>query len=110
MSPSPHSWSSGPAVLLPIVEIERLGHRHASSLLFRISLDLVAAYRRWFIGLIVLIFSIVFPITKIVLLIELSLLNLLHYRHKAFTYRLMEHVGRWSMMDVLLLWHSSSWS
>ena len=90
-----------PAILLPIVEIERLGHRHASSLLFG-SLDLLR-HGSWFVGLVVFIFSIVFPVTKIVLLLELSLLNLLHRRHKTFTYRLMEHVGRWSMMDVLLL-------
>lgn len=90
-----------PAILLPIVEIERLGHRHSSSLLFG-ALDLLH-HGSWFVGLIVLLFSIVFPITKILMLLELSLLNLLHRRHKALTYRLMEHAGRWSMMDVLLL-------
>ena len=40
---------------------------------------------------------------KIVLLLELSLLGLLHRQHKAQTYRIMEFVGRWSMMDVMLL-------
>ncbi|MFM9964098.1 MAG: paraquat-inducible protein A [Planctomycetaceae bacterium] len=90
-----------PAVLLPIVEIERLGHRHASSLLIG-TLDLFR-HGSWFVGVVVLVFSIVFPVTKLVLLLELSLLKLLHRRHKASTYRLMEHVGRWSMMDVLLL-------
>jgi paraquat-inducible protein A len=90
-----------PAVLLPVVEVERLGHRHASSLLVG-TLDLFR-HGNWFVGVIVLVFSIVFPITKLVLLLELSLLKLLHRRHKASTYRLMEHVGRWSMMDVLLL-------
>ena len=90
-----------PAILLPIVEIERLGHRHASSLLFG-SLDLLR-HGSWLVGVIVLVFSIVFPLAKMLLLLELSLLNMLHRRHKAVTYRLMEHVGRWSMMDVLLL-------
>jgi len=51
----------------------------------------------------VLLFSIVFPLTKIVLLLELSLLEFLHRRHKVVTLRLMEHLGRWSMMDVMLL-------
>ena len=27
----------------------------------------------------------------------------MHRRHKAATLRLMEHVGKWSMMDVMLL-------
>ncbi|MCP4505825.1 MAG: paraquat-inducible protein A, partial [Fuerstiella sp.] len=38
-----------------------------------------------------------------VLLLELSLLEVLHRRHKALTLRAMEHVGKWSMMDVMLL-------
>ena len=49
------------------------------------------------------LFSVVFPLTKIVLLLELSFLELLHRRHKALTLRLMEHLGKWSMMDVMLL-------
>lgn len=90
-----------PAVLLPIVEVERLGHRHASSLLIG-TLDLFR-HGSWFVGIVVLVFSIVFPVTKLVLLLELSLLKLLHRRHKAWAYRLTEQLGRWSMMDVLLL-------
>ncbi len=90
-----------PAVLLPILEIERLGHRSASSVLTG-TMELFR-HGSWFVGCVVLIFSVVFPLTKLVLLIELSLLRWLHRRHKAATYRLVEHVGRWSMMDVLLL-------
>lgn len=90
-----------PAVLLPIVEIERLGHRHASSLLIG-TLDLFR-HGSWFVGVVVLVFSIVFPVTKLVLLLELCLLKLLHRRHRASTYRLTEQLGRWSMLDVLLL-------
>lgn len=90
-----------PAVLLPIVEIERLGHKHASSILFG-SLELIR-HGNLLVGLVVFVFSIVFPLSKIILLLELSLLNLLGRKHKAWTYRLMEHVGRWSMMDVMLL-------
>ena len=90
-----------PAVLLPILEIERLGHHHKSSLLAGIFEML--GHGEWFVGLIVLLFSVVFPLFKIGLLLELSLLKLLHRRHRAMTYRLMENTGRWSMMDVMLL-------
>ena len=90
-----------PAVLLPIIEVERLGHRHASSLLFG-TLEMLRQ-GSWFVGSIVLVFSIVFPLAKLVLLLELCLLGVLHRRHKATTYRLVESMGRWSMMDVLLL-------
>jgi len=49
------------------------------------------------------LFSIVFPLVKIVLLLELSMLGILHRKHKALTYRVMEQAGKWSMMDVLLI-------
>jgi len=90
-----------PAILCPILEIEKLGIRQQSSLLGG-TIDLLK-HGSWFVGGIVLLFSVVFPLTKIVLLLELSLLEFLHRRHKAATLRLMEHVGKWSMMDVMLL-------
>jgi len=90
-----------PAILLPILRIEKFGHHHESSLLIG-TLELLRE-GSWFVGTVVLLFSIVFPIIKIVLLLELSLLGLLHRQHKAQTYRVMEFAGKWSMMDVMLL-------
>lgn len=90
-----------PATLLPILELDRLGHHSESSLLFG-TIDLLT-HGDWFVGSIVLVFSIIFPLVKIVLLLELSLLGLLQRRHKALTYRVMEYAGKWSMMDVMLL-------
>lgn len=90
-----------PAILLPILTIEQLGHRHESSILVG-TIDLIR-HGGWFVGSVVLLFSVVFPLVKIVLLVELSLLGILHSRHKAITYRIVEHVGKWSMMDVMLL-------
>jgi paraquat-inducible protein A len=90
-----------PAVLLPILSIEQLGHRHESSILTG-TLSLIQE-GNWFVGGVVFLFSIVIPLLKIVLLLELSLLGLLHRRHKALTYRLTEQLGKWSMMDVILL-------
>ncbi|MCA9229248.1 MAG: paraquat-inducible protein A [Planctomycetales bacterium] len=90
-----------PAILLPILKIEKLGHHHESSLLMG-TIELLRE-GSWFVGMVVLLFSIVFPLVKIVLLLELSLLGLLHRQHKARTYRIMEIAGKWSMMDVMLL-------
>ena len=90
-----------PAILLPILEIERLGLRHEASLVSGIW-DMLR-HGEWFVGTVVFLFSVVFPLLKIALLLELSLLRLMHHRHRAFTYRLMENTGRWSMMDVMLL-------
>ena len=90
-----------PAILLPILSVEQLGNRSESSLLGGI-LKLFQE-GSWFVGGIVLVFSVIFPLTKIILLLELSLFELLNRTHKAATLRLMEHVGKWSMMDVMLL-------
>lgn len=90
-----------PAVLLPILEIEQLGQHREQSILSG-TFELLQ-HGSYFVGGVVLLFSIIFPLAKIVLLLELSCLELLHRRHKAFTLRLMEHAGRWSMMDVMLL-------
>jgi paraquat-inducible protein A len=90
-----------PAILLPILEIERMGIKSRSSILSG-TFELLHQ-GNYFVGAIVFLFSIVLPLTKIVLLLELSLLELLHRKHKAFTLRLMEHLGKWSMMDVMLL-------
>lgn len=90
-----------PAVLLPILEIEQLGMKSKSSVIGGI-IDLFQ-HGSYFVGTVVFVFSIVFPLTKIVLLFELSFLELLHRKHKAMTLRLMEHLGKWSMLDVLLL-------
>ena len=90
-----------PAILLPILEVEQFGHRSASSLLGG-TIQLIQ-HGSWFVGLVVLLFSIIFPLVKIVLLLELSVLELLPRTLKGSVYRLMESAGKWSMMDVMLL-------
>jgi len=90
-----------PAILCPILEIEKFGIRQQSSILGG-TIELLK-HGNWLVGGVVLLFSVVFPMTKIVLLLELSLLEFLHKRHKATTLHIMEHAGKWSMMDVMLL-------
>jgi len=90
-----------PAILCPVLQIERLGEHSESSILSGI-LELLT-HGSWFVGGVVLLFSVIFPLAKIIMLLELSLLELMHRRHKAMTLRIMEHAGRWSMMDVMLL-------
>ncbi len=83
-----------PAILLPILRIEQLGFTHQSSILGG-TLELFS-HGSYFVGGVVMLFSIIFPLTKIVLLIELSFLEVFHRKHKAFTLRMMEHFGKWS--------------
>lgn len=90
-----------PAVLLPILEIEKMGHHHAASILGG-TLDLIW-HGSFFVGFVVLLFSIILPLVKLLALLELSHIGLTHRKHRAWTYRVVEWTGRWSMMDVLLL-------
>jgi paraquat-inducible protein A len=90
-----------PAILCPILVVEKLGIRRETSLLegiFELFRD-----AHWVMGMIVLLFSIVLPLTKLVLLVELSLFRRFNRRIQTRTLRLTEHLGRWSMLDVLLL-------
>jgi paraquat-inducible protein A len=89
------------AIFLPILDIEKLGQHHRSSIVGGI-FELFAS-GNLFVGSIILVFSIVFPLAKILALIELSWLGSLHQKHQAWTYRWMEQIGKWSMMDVMLL-------
>jgi len=89
------------AVLLPIIEIEKFGHYHRSSILGGI-IDLYKS-GSLLIATVILLFSLVLPLLKILALIELSWLCSMRQRHRAWTYRWMEQIGKWSMMDVMLL-------
>ena len=90
-----------PAILMPILEVEQLGNHSQSSILSGI-IELFQ-HGSYFVGGVVFLFSILFPLTKIVVLFELSCLQVLKRQHKAFMLRLMEQLGKWSMMDVMLL-------
>ena len=90
-----------PAILMPILEVEQLGNRSHSSIVSGI-IELFQ-HGSYFVGGVVFLFSILFPLAKIVMLFELSCLKVLNRRHKAITLRLMEKLGKWSMMDVMLL-------
>lgn len=89
------------AISLPILEIEKLGHRFASSILGGI-FELYAT-GSWFVATIVLAFSIILPVIKLVTLLELCWFRWLEHHHRAWAYRMIEFSGRWSMMDVMLL-------
>lgn len=90
-----------PAILLPILTVEQLGQRHQSSLLGG-SLELLQN-GDFLVGSIVLMFSIVLPLAKMIGLLELSWLGILNKPQQATIYRWMEKVSKWSMLDVLLL-------
>lgn len=88
------------AVGLPMLEIEQFGHLQASSVLDGTATLLAQGH--YFVGLIVLLCSVVLPIMKLLGLLTLSFgANRLRQHHRAWTYRFVEWTGRWGMLDVL---------
>ena len=91
-----------PAVLLPMMSIEKLGHRHEDSLLSGLAALLGEGY--WFVGIVVLLFSVLLPPLKLLLLLLLSRPRLFRtHRQRALLYRSVEFLGRWGMLDVMLV-------
>ncbi|MFM8573581.1 MAG: paraquat-inducible protein A [Pirellula sp.] len=89
------------AIFLPILEIEKLGHRYTSSIVGGI----IELYTQgsWFIATVILAFSIVLPVIKLLTLVELCWLRWFEHHRRATAYRVIEFSGRWSMLDVMLL-------
>ncbi|WP_161575435.1 paraquat-inducible protein A [Beggiatoa leptomitoformis] len=91
-----------PALFLPLLRIEQLGHRHEDSLFMGLITLLGQGY--WFVGGIVLLFSVLLPPLKLLSLLILSSTNVIHHaHHRALTYRAVELLGRWGMLDVMLV-------
>lgn len=90
------------AILLPVIEIERLGHHHVSS----VGRGAIELLRDGSIvaGTAVLVCSIVFPLLKLggILFVTASPARLSAHA-RARTWHFVEWVGRWGMLDVLLV-------
>jgi paraquat-inducible protein A len=90
------------ALSLPVMRIERLGHVSDASI-WSGMIGLLAE-GHLFVGGIVLLFSIITPVAKLIALFVLCAGSRgLQARHRARTYRLVEFIGRWGMVDVLLV-------
>jgi uncharacterized paraquat-inducible protein A len=90
------------AILLPVVEIERLGHARASS----IGAGAVALLREGALlaGGAVLVCSVVFPLLKLSgILFVTAAPHWLSTHARARTWHFVEWVGRWGMLDVVLV-------
>ena len=89
-------------MLLPMLRIEQLGHRHEDSLLS----GLIAMFSQgyWLVGTVVLVFSVLLPPLKLLtLLILANKIMLTHHHQRALMYRAVELLGRWGMLDVMLV-------
>ena len=89
------------AMLLPMLKIERLGLSSQDSLLNGVMTMWAEGY--WFIGTVVFLFSVIVPPLKLIALWLLSTQATLAGRHRAAVYHLVEFLGRWGMLDVMLV-------
>lgn len=89
-----------PAVGLPMLRIEQFGHAQSASVLD--GTITLLAQGHLFVGIVVLLCSVVLPVLKLAGLLSLSLgATRLSGAHRAWTYRFVEWTGRWGMLDVL---------
>lgn len=85
-----------------MMQIERLGQSHAASL-WTGTIELISD-GQLFVGIVVLVCSIIAPAIKITAMLVLCSGDMvLRQRHRAVTYRVVEWIGRWGMLDVLLV-------
>ncbi len=91
-----------PAVTWPILRIERMGHVREDNLVGGVLALLRDGH--WLIGAVVLVFSLIVPPTKMGTMLWLALGGPGGGKHhQAFAHRLVEWLGRWGMLDVLLV-------
>jgi paraquat-inducible protein A len=90
------------AMGLPIMTLTRLGHAHETTIWA--GMVSLLAEGQVAVGLVVLFCSVVAPVLKLAAIFALSAGQVfLPHRHRAATYRLVEFLGRWGMLDVVLI-------
>lgn len=90
------------AITTPIMTLERMGHESVASV-WSGTIGLLNE-GHYATGLTVLLFSIVAPIVKLSTLLLLSTVSgPFSDRQRAVAFRAVEFVGRWGMMDVMLV-------
>jgi paraquat-inducible protein A len=89
-----------PGILRPMMRMESLGHTTEASIIDGVSQLL--AHGQVFVGLVILLFSLVLPPLKLLALLLVST-HVLHPGGRARLYRWVELLGRWGMLDVLVV-------
>lgn len=94
-----------PANLYPILTLVRLGRGHPSTILGGVQ-ELVE-YRMWPLALLVFGASVLVPVLKLLSLVVLLVSTQRHaagrLRDRTRLYRIVDAIGRWSMIDVFML-------
>ncbi len=94
-----------PANLLPVLNLATFGNAHGSTILGGV-MEL-AASGMWPLAALVFIASIMVPVLKVLgmalLLISTQLGAAWYLRERSVIYRVVEAIGRWSMIDVFMI-------
>ena len=90
-------------ILLPVLEIERFGHAQASSILGG-ALSLLA-HGELLVGAAVFVCSVILPMAKLIGLVLIASIprRLGTQAMRARLWKTIEWIGRWGMLDVLLV-------
>lgn len=94
-----------PANLLPVLNTTTLGTSEADTILQGVAFLYVSG--SWPLALVVLIASVMIPVGKLVVLVYLLVTvqrgSVTSNRERTRLYRLVEIIGRWSMLDVFVV-------
>ena len=94
-----------PANLLPVLNTTRLGTSEADTILQGVAFLYVSG--SWPLALVVLIASVMIPVGKLVALVYLLVTvqrgSVTSNHERTRLYRLVEIIGRWSMLDVFVV-------
>lgn len=90
------------AMGLPVLEIEKFGHIHSATI-WSGTVELLSD-GQLAVGVLIFVCSIVVPLLKLGGLLAISAGRVvLGPRHRMLTFRAIDHIGRWGMIDVLLV-------
>lgn len=94
-----------PANLMPVMTIVRLGRSQTSTILEGVQ-ELIA-YKMWPLALIVFVASVAVPVAKLFLLVLMLVKTQRgaggNLRQRTQLYRIVDIIGRWSMIDVFMI-------
>lgn len=89
-------------ITLPVIKLTKYMFWETQHSLLS-TVEVLLKDEQWFLGLTVLIFSIVFPVFKLLYLLSISTLPAEEIRRQRGRLRAIEWLGKWSMHDVLVL-------
>lgn len=94
-----------PANLLPVMYVGKLGQSEGDTILSGIQSMFAAGW--WVIGLLIFFASVTVPLLKLLsltfLLISVEIRSPWNPRLRTTLYRIVEYVGRWSMLDMFVV-------